>query len=77
MNPFNTNTLLSSFLEHETIKITDLTEGINEIDAKKNCSLILLLDELCELGFIEQLSGIVPATYTITPSGIQQSSTFK
>lgn len=77
MITFNANTLLSSFIEHETIKITDLTDGINEIDRAENRSLLFHLDALCKVGFILKLDGVIPPTYTITEAGIKESESFK
>jgi predicted transcriptional regulator len=65
--------ILNTLIKHETLLIDDLIKVENlGIVLKNNEYLKYLLIDLIRNGFIIQLDGVTPDTYTITEKGIAE-----
>jgi hypothetical protein len=70
--PVNRKILLDTLIKHETFTEGDIAKEENlGLDPDKE-QLGFLLSELSLSGHIYALSGIVPVTYTITQTGIDE-----
>jgi hypothetical protein len=71
-NTINRKIVLDTLIQHETLTIDDLgKKEIIGVVADKN-HLQLLLTELSNGGYLEDLPGVQPLTYTITKKGIEE-----
>lgn len=71
-NTLDRKIVLETLIKHETLTIDDLGKKENiGVVADKN-HLQLLLTELLNSGYLEDLPGVKPLTYTITQKGIEE-----
>lgn len=69
----NRKIVLDTLLKHETLTLDDITKSENLGLVPDKGQLQFILHQLRIKGFIVVLTGAVPATYTITTEGIQES----
>jgi hypothetical protein len=72
MSNINRQIVLNSLIKHETLTIEDIGKKENLGIVPDKIDLNSLLEELMEGGYISDLDGVVPVTYTITSKGIEE-----
>ncbi|HZF65604.1 MAG TPA: hypothetical protein VEZ55_14015 [Chitinophagaceae bacterium] len=72
MSTLNRTLVLSTLIKHETLTVTDFSKEENLGMIPNALHLNLLLEELEEESFIQQLNGTELRTYTITDKGIAE-----
>ena len=72
MSALNRILVLNMFIKHETLTLADAAkeENLGVIPDKQHFGF--LLAELEENGYVHQLAGAIPSTYTITEKGIAE-----
>jgi hypothetical protein len=72
MSTLNRIVVLNTLIKHETLTLPDLSKEENLGLRPNKHHLQLLLDELEEDSYIQQLHGAAVCTYTITGKGITE-----
>lgn len=77
MTTLNRLRVLNTLIAHETLTITDIgkLENLGMVPNKHH--LQMLLDKLEKEDHIQQLSGVLPCTYTVTDKGIAEGIRLK
>lgn len=71
-NRLDRKVVLDAMISHETITVTDLTKPENLGMTPDVTHLRYLLEELRGSGYLKELQGVSPLTYTITEKGIEE-----
>lgn len=74
MSLLNRTVVLNTLIKHETMTLEDLVKGKNFSTVPDEHHLKLLLKELEEDGYIEQIGAIESCTLTITSKGIAEGN---
>ena len=72
MSTLNRIVVLNALIKHETLTLPDLSKEENLGMIPNEHHLRLLLDDLEESSYIQQLRGAAVCTYTITAKGIKE-----
>lgn len=77
-NKIDSKLVLNTLIQHETLTIDDLTKKENiGVLISDTTHLRLQLEELKDNGYLEDLAGVTPLTYTITKKGIDEGVRLK